>query len=221
MEKDKLSNIINNPSELTFQDRVLIQDEYSSAPYSALLRILNTLSCKACNISSDKGSNIQIVTLFLPTYNNLQTLIDAVKLKDDKGANTVEPKLVKTPAAAATDNNNGSNEDILKEINNYQEISFKTAPKSVILDKFLETAAYTDTNTAKIEPVEVSEVGKKSIQPDNSIYTETLASVLEKQGKWDKAIEVYKNLSAKHPEKSSIFATRIHELETKLENNKK
>lgn len=46
----------------------------------------------------------------------------------------------------------------------------------------------------------------------DEIVTETMAEVLEKQGKIDKAIEVYKQLSILYPEKSVYFAAKIKQI---------
>ena len=67
---------------------------------------------------------------------------------------------------------------------------------------------------AQSEPVAVEQNDKKSIQADSSLGTETLAVILEKQGKYDKALAIYRNLLAQNPEKSSNFAPRIERLET-------
>ena len=49
--------------------------------------------------------------------------------------------------------------------------------------------------------------------------TETLARVYLEQGKYKKAIQAYKILSLKYPEKSSFFADRIKDVE-KLRHDK-
>ena len=100
-------------------------------------------------------------------------------------------------------------------------MSFKTAPKSVILSKFLETGNYNPEDLGSNDDVSVEVLGKKSIAKDESLETETLAVILEKQGKFDRAIGIYEKLIAKYPEKSSTFAIRISELKLKLDNNKK
>jgi hypothetical protein len=46
-----------------------------------------------------------------------------------------------------------------------------------------------------------------------SYFTETLSHVYIKQKRYDKALEIIKNLSLKYPEKSSYFADQIHFLE--------
>ena len=102
--------------------------------------------------------------------------------------------------------------DILKEINNYQEVSFKTAPKSVILSKFLEESCVNETEVEPYENVSIDSLGKKSIAEDSTLASETLAIIYEKQGKIEKAIQMYERLSSQYPEKNSIFASRIAEL---------
>lgn len=229
MEIKSFNKLIDNPLELSFQDKVLIQEECVKAPFSAILRLYDTLCSKACNIAADKMSNTRTILLYLPEKNTLAALLGKVKLKD---AVSVEQKKTKeepqrepdAPQEAAKQVEAQPSEqplceqpdcDILKEINDYQEVSFKTAPKSVILDKFLEVAAYKGDDSSPIEPVAVSESGKKSLQPNNSLNTETLAIILVQQGKLDKAVEVYTSLSAQYPEKSATFAVRIEEIKKK------
>lgn len=57
------------------------------------------------------------------------------------------------------------------------------------------------------------ELAKKSITFNWDNATETLAKLYAKQGKKQKAIEVYKYLTLKYPSKSSYFATQIENLE--------
>lgn len=124
------------------------------------------------------------------------------------------------PAQPKTQGKEEKPYDIIREINDYQEVSFKTAPKSEILSKFLEVGSIkVDENSPDAEqPVEV--LAKKSICDDESIETETLALIYEKQGKLERAIGIYQKLIDKNPEKNSTFAARIEELKNKINNTK-
>lgn len=110
--------------------------------------------------------------------------------------------------------------DVLQEINAYQEVSFKTAPKSVILTNFLEKDGGLNLSEGTFDSTPVQELAKKSISLENSLESETLALILEKQGKIAQAIAMYEKLIVKYPEKSRTFAVRISTLKTQLTNEK-
>ena len=90
--------------------------------------------------------------------------------------------------------------------------------KFELIDKFIE-------NNPKIEPTENldSTVNiKESTKLDkNELMTETLAKVYLEQKKYKKAIQAYKILSLKYPEKSSFFANRIKAVGKLQRENKK
>jgi hypothetical protein len=110
--------------------------------------------------------------------------------------------------------------DVLQAINSYQEVSFKTAPKSVILTNFLEKDGGIKLSEEDFEEVPVQELAKKSILANESLESETLALVLEKQGKLAQALAMYEKLMINNPEKSSTFAVRIAALKERLNNDK-
>lgn len=72
-----------------------------------------------------------------------------------------------------------------------------------------------NTNETRIE--DENEIMKKSVSESDELITETLAMIYFEQKKYDKALDAFKKLSLKYPEKSVYFATRIEEIE-KLKN---
>ena len=96
--------------------------------------------------------------------------------------------------------------DEKKEIHFPLEEDILKKKKFDLIDKFIE-------NKPKIVPKEnmASNVDiNESINFDkNELMTETLAKVYLEQKKYKKAIQAYKILSLKYPEKSSFFADRI------------
>jgi hypothetical protein len=73
-------------------------------------------------------------------------------------------------------------------------------------------AAATEEENEEI-PEEIFKLAMNSIS-ENTIISESLAIVLAKQGKIDKAVDMYKKLSLRNPEKNRYFADRIKELTT-------
>ena len=57
-------------------------------------------------------------------------------------------------------------------------------------------------------------------QLDDSYFTETLARIYVKQKRYDKALQIIKNLSLKYPEKNIYFADQIRFLEKLIINIK-
>lgn len=55
---------------------------------------------------------------------------------------------------------------------------------------------------------------------DESFFTETLAKIYIKQGRYDKALEIIKNIYLKNPKKSAYFADQIRFLEKLIINSK-
>ena len=61
-------------------------------------------------------------------------------------------------------------------------------------------------------PEEVFEVAMNSIAREDSLASESLAEIYTKQGKYDKALDMYRKLSLRNPEKSAYFARKIEEI---------
>ena len=61
---------------------------------------------------------------------------------------------------------------------------------------------------------------KEEKEEDNEILTETLAGIYIKQGKFENAIKIIRQLSLKYPKKNRYFADQIRFLEKLILNNK-
>lgn len=84
-----------------------------------------------------------------------------------------------------------------------------------LIDNFLKEPVerIVPTQAKPISQSEAKAIEEKSVSENDEILTETLASIYLKQGKADKAINIFKKLSLKYPEKSTYFASRIAEIQ--------
>ena len=94
----------------------------------------------------------------------------------------------------------------------------KKAKKFELIDKFI-------TQNPKINPLKTSTpkgnlAKAQMIQPE-ALMTETLARIYVEQKNYKKAIQSYRILSLKYPEKSSFFANQIKAVEQLQEQNNK
>ncbi len=97
----------------------------------------------------------------------------------------------------------------------------KEASKSSIIDNFLKTTKKSrkDEPKKKENIFSPTNVAKMSLVANNEFVTETLANIYARQGQIHKAIEIYKQLSLKYPEKKTFFASRIRFLNEKQKYN--
>ncbi len=61
-----------------------------------------------------------------------------------------------------------------------------------------------------------AKMAKLSVQEDDDLVTETLASIYADQGNFEKAIKAFEKLQLKYPEKRVYFAGRIKEIQNQL-----
>ncbi|WP_445381265.1 hypothetical protein [Robiginitalea sp. IMCC43444] len=82
--------------------------------------------------------------------------------------------------------------------------------KFELIDKFIEENPKISPDSKNVAEVNI----KESLQLDKSeLMTETLARVYLEQGKFKKAVQAYRILSLKYPEKSGFFADQIKAVE--------
>ena len=220
MDKNSFAHALEHPGTLTPDEWEALRHEKERYPFSAPLQVMSLLADKANGAPLWERQTLPQVSLYVEDAGRLYELVENGAALTRQPEAPAAPAVPRPPVAEAKPQQ-PENFDVLKEINEYQEVSFKTAPKSVILSNFLEKDGGIVPDFDTFDNVSVQELAKKSILPSGILETETLAVILEKQGKLAQAAAVYEKLMVNNPEKSSTFAVRIAELKAQINENKK
>ena len=213
MTKEGFLNYIRKPNEFSLQDKLDIQGEKTAFPYCSLLQMLDLLSDKATNIYHWEERFLSKVSTSIPNRQLLKKQLDCVKETKIVSQQQLDMKAEIEKQKDLEDRGSiKKNVDVFEEINSYQEVSFRTAPKKVIVEQFLDVQTPVSDTSSNDELPPLEELEKKSLSMQHTVVSETLAALLEKQKNYKGAIEAYEQLSLKYPEKSSTFADQIERL---------
>ena len=93
-----------------------------------------------------------------------------------------------------------------------------------VVEDFLESKpgriVLDDSNTSDREETRTDEDIKPQNDEENEILTEIMAGIYIKQGKYENAVKIIRQLSLKYPKKNRYFADQIRFLEKLIINNK-
>jgi hypothetical protein len=84
-----------------------------------------------------------------------------------------------------------------------------------LIDSFIKKEPRISPIRSKLmeQPDHQEDLTKRSKPVGGGLVTESFAKILERQGKIDKAREIYEQLMVKNPEKKAYFAAKISELQ--------
>lgn len=220
MDKNTFGKLLDCPGSISADEWDMLRRELDQYPYSAPLQVLSLMADKASATPLWEKRALPRVTLYCQDGNILRKHLASMDVprphtKPAQPTPTGHEPAFSPNGGAQTESDNDTF-DILQAINSYQEVSFKTAPKSVILSNFLEKDAGLAPSDEVYEDISVQELAQKSVSANNTLESETLAIILERQGKLAQSLAMYEKLMINNPEKSSIFAVRIADLKARL-----
>ena len=150
----------------------------------------------------------------------IENFLDTIPKDEETAAE--QPKRKPTPADAAVDYVAYLLESSSDELTSVQEVPQLKGQQ--LIDSFIEqeSGRIVLNETPEYTPEEVL---SDMLEKDNEeeYFTETLARIYVKQGRYSKALEIIKRLSLAYPKKNAYFADQIRFLEKLLinSNNKK
>lgn len=189
LEKNEINYVKNNSSEVE-KEEVLIN---STDNNDDILNEINVLTDENTIVENIKSNLEEHVTLKEENnfYNN--------SLDDDKDKSL----MVMYSFTDWLQHFKHKNQAEIEEENDKKKL------RVMLQRQKLDTAMDTDNDDV---PEDIFKLAMDSISFGPSIISESLADILAKQGKIDKAVEMFKKLSLLNPEKNAYFASKIKDL---------
>lgn len=218
LDKNNFIDYMSNPQALSLNDIMTMENATKKFPYFQLgyTLIAKGIYAKAPEIAKDAVRKAAIYAL---SRNALRKVIE-----NDMDWNSI-------PAIRVTENqleNKFSQGTIDKELNREKleeeliESIAKPALRNIqdeqlaIIEQFIKKEPRIQPTRQGDLIVEVEDLSERSTTLNGPLVTESYAKILSRQGRFEQAIEVYKKLLVKNPEKSAYFAEKIADLEKKM-----
>ncbi len=162
-------------------------------------------------------------TLILPVYTDNYFFHQGIKVSEEIPEEMDQANKTPTPAAQEPENTDDKDKSLMvmmsfsewllhfkvKTQKEIEETEDKRALKSMWQQEKL--AAANEEENEEI-PEEVFNMAVNSITKEEDLASEALAQIHRKQGKYDRAIDMYRKLSLRNPQKIAYFAHKIEEL---------
>ena len=154
------------------------------------------------------------------TISLIDTFLDSIPKEEEDKAKTEKRK--PTPADAAVDYVAYLLESETEEDRQGRD----EAPQLIgqnLIDSFIENdkGKLVLNENPTLRPEIDDAANEQEKEPDDGYFTETLARIYIKQGRYSKALEIIRRLSLQYPKKNAYFADQIRFLEKLIINNNK
>jgi len=201
--------------------KYFIQGDIKSASYTSNIREVssfktNTLTLK--QLSSQYTAEVQNARSSAPAHSGLKEQAEGPSEEEQKLL-TNQQTSVQEQKATVEDEVSGSHINYTGYIADTDSDEKKHQDNSDKINKLIDRFIKEDPSitplrsmSGEVENKELSDLSGQGINKVKGPVSETFANLLVKQGKKEKAIEIYENLILKYPEKKVYFASRIEEL---------
>ena len=154
------------------------------------------------------------------TISLINNFLESIPKEDGNTADNGAPKRKPTPADAAVDY-----VAYLLESENGEDYP-QTTPQLIgqnLIDSFInnDKGKIVLNDNPQYAPLSDEVADDKQKDTDDGYFTETLARIYIKQGRYSKALEIIRQLNLQYPKKNAYFADQIRFLEKVIINNNK
>ncbi|MFV0530268.1 MAG: hypothetical protein ACK5MD_02395 [Flavobacteriales bacterium] len=213
MTKEEFHKIMDHPFELTQKETRFINELIEKYPYFQTARLLSLRGIKKHNAGRYNESLKRVASYstdrtLLFDYITHKEILDEVEKEDSK---EILKTIEETDKSKKVENPVEFNKNELHSFSDWLKLSSSSIHQQK--DKFFAIDEFIKLNP-KLSPIKDRQknidIAVNSITENQNLMTETLAKIYVEQKKYDKAIQAFKILSLKYPEKSSFFANQIN-----------
>jgi len=210
VDKDTFNNLVRNPNELGTNVIPQLEATIKAFPYC---QINYSLLAKASSIfGADELEKAKpLAAAYALSRIALQNLVEGHE-RYDTSVNIEE--IVANKEALIVE----KTEDVLEKLAE-QEVTDLSSLRSEeqkrqqqIIQGFMKKNPRIIRQESNVEPVTIDVAGRVAQSGTGMIETEAFAKILLRQGKTDKAIDLYQKLILRNPEKRNYFAKKLSEL---------
>jgi len=225
---DRLTEILLQQRDLDKRSLRLLERELKKHPWSQPLRMMHAKALKkldkpgfeeAVNRAAASAPDPAVFRNILSDRYSRQRLQEGGHKQPDDLSQLAGPA---TPGKKREDNQlrDGPQSDTCTKNRDMRGADAARPQRDIafqmeIIDRFIENEPRI---SAPRDDIPVGDYAPESLEEPEDMISETLADVLAKQGRITRAIDIFKKLSLKFPEKSSYFAKKIEAISK--ENNK-
>lgn len=211
VDKDTFSNLVKHPNELNTDVIPQLEATIKAFPYC---QIPYSLLAKASGLAGTEEleKTKPLAAAYALSRVALQHLVESNNERYDATINTEEIAVIRDRPALSAD------EDVLIDqvtietsISPFQKTE-EQKRQQLIIEGFMKKNPRISRQESNVEPVMVNVSGRVAESGTGAIETEAFARILLRQGKIEKAIDLYQRLILKNPEKRNYFAKKLSEL---------
>ncbi|OEK01238.1 hypothetical protein BFP97_06815 [Roseivirga sp. 4D4] len=224
MDRERFNTLLSDPSLVTNADIKALNDYRKKYPYFQSLYVVVAKALKERDHPKTEAF-IKKTAAYSTNPDYLQQIIDGdfkFPEKEDNPGTPSEKKPVSEETVAEIKATKDRIEALLASTESTAEVdstkkSKPTASQVEIIEKFIKDQPSIERQKISQSelPSHQEDLASKALKGVEAFETETLAQLMMMQGKHKKAINIYKKLSLKFPEKSTYFAGRIEEVKSK------
>ena len=211
VDKDTFSNLVKHPNEISTDVIPELEATIKAFPYC---QIPYSLLAKASGLAGTEELEKAkpLAAAYALSRIALQQLVESNNERYDASENIAETVVIKDHVIVPEDDVILIDLAIPETAVLLTQKSEEQKRQQQIIEGFMKRNPRIIRQDSNVEPVTADFSERVAKSGTGSIETEAFAKILIRQGKIDKAIDLYQKLILKNPEKRNYFAKKLSEL---------